>query len=291
MRIIDNQKEFDQLCLDLDKESIIFMDTEFCRRRTYYAILSIIQIATINQKIIIDVLSGIKIDALKNILLNKKICKVFHAPDQDFDILYHIFGKLPENVFDTQIAAGVIGLDEVMGYARLCKALININLDKSLQKADWLERPLAPELLKYAIKDVEYLIPLHRELTNAIDSRNLWDTYKTRSAKLLDPASYKINLEKIIKKVGIQDRSISFREKFCHLVMFRETVAQNLDVPRGYCANDYQLIELCEKLPINDNEFLKLNMQQLPISKKNFKNKLFELCLGLREEASISKLL
>lgn len=284
MRIIDNQKEFDQLCSDLEKESIIFMDTEFCRRKTYYAILSIIQIATLNQKIVIDVLSGIKIDGLKNILIDKRICKVFHAPDQDFDILLHIFGKLPVNVFDTQIAAGVIGLDEVMGYGRLCKAILNINLDKSLQKADWLERPLSKELLKYAIKDVEYLIPLHRELSKEIDSRNLWDTYQTRSGKLSDPATYKINLEKIIKRVGLQDRSKEFKEKFCHLVMFRENVAQTIDLPRGYCASDYQLIELCEKLPINDDDLSKLNMYQLPIAKKIFKNKLFELCLGLREE-------
>lgn len=283
MRIIDNQKEFDQLCLDLEKESIIFMDTEFCRRKTYYAILSIIQIATMDQRIVIDVLSGIKIDGLKDILVNKNICKVFHAPDQDFDILLHMLGKLPVNVFDTQIAAGVIGLDEVMGYARLCKALLNVNLDKTLQKADWLERPLSEELLKYAIKDVEYLIPLHRELSKAIDSRNLWDTYKTRSAKLFDPATYKINLEKIIKRVGVQDRSEVFKNRFCHMVMFRENVAQNINLPRGYCASDYQLIDLCEHLPINDNDLYKLNMQQLPIGRKNFKNKLFELCLGLRE--------
>ena len=284
MQIIDNQREFDKLYRDLAQESILFMDTEFFRRRTYYARLSLIQIATRNKKIIVDVLAGINVSAVKDLLLNEKICKVFHAPEQDFSLFYHLFGILPKNIFDTQIAAGVIGLDEVMGYDRLCKSLLNINIDKSMQNANWLERPLHQELLEYAIKDVEYLIPLHRELFKEINDRNLWDTYRTRSRKLFDPESYKINTEKIIKKVGLQDRSESFKENFRHLLMLREDCAQTLNIPRSYCATDYQLIKLSEELPVNINHLVKINMDQLPIAKKKFTNKLFELCLGLREQ-------
>ncbi|GAB4164303.1 MAG: ribonuclease D [Rickettsiaceae bacterium] len=284
MRIIDNQEQFDRLCVDLPKEPIIFMDTEFCRRRTYYAKLSLVQIATRDQKIIVDVMSGINIQPLNELLLNENVCKVFHAPEQDLDIFYHLFGKLPKNIFDTQIAAGVIGLDAVMGYGKLCKAILNVNLDKTMQKANWLERPLSESLLEYAIRDVEYLIPLYRELTNTIDSRNLWDTYKTRSNKLLDPNTYKINFDKIIKKAGIQNRSEEFKEKYRYLAMLREQCAQRENLPRNRCASDYDLVKICEFLPITDKDLLKLHIERVPIARKHFKDKLFELCLGLREQ-------
>lgn len=283
MRIIGNQKEFEVLCAELAQEPILFMDTEFCRRRTYYAKLSLVQIATKEQRIIVDALAIPDISPLKSLLINEKICKVFHAPDQDFDIFLHLFSKLPTNVFDTQIAAGVIGLDEVMGYGRLCKALLNINIDKTMQKANWLERPLLEELTEYAIKDVEYLIPLHRELSNAINSRNLWETYKARSQKLLDLETYKINPEKFIKKIGLQDRSKIFKENFCLLLMLREECAQKVDLPRGYCASDQDLIRICETLPTTDRDLIKSQIERLPLTKKPFKDKLFELCLGLRE--------
>ncbi len=283
MQIISNQEELEVLCRELAQEPVIFMDTEFYRRRTYYAKLSLVQIATKEQRIIVDVLLIVDISPLKELLLNEKICKVFHAPDQDFDIFLHLFGKLPKNVFDTQIAAGVIGLDEVMGYGRLCKALLNVNIDKTMQKANWLERPLLEESIEYAIKDVEYLIPLYRELSHTLNSRNLWETYKARSQKLLDPESYKIHPEKFMKKIGLQDRSIAFKENFSHFLMLREECAKNIDLPRGYCASDQDLIRICETLPTTDKDLIKLQIERLPLVKKPFKDKLFDLCLGLRE--------
>ena len=282
MRIIDNQEDFNTLCLSLAGESIIFMDTEFYRRKTYFAKLCLIQIATSSEKIIIDVLGIKDVSPIRDILFNEKICKVFHAPDQDFDIFYHLFGKPPCNVFDTQTAAGVIGLDCIMGYSRLCKTLLNINLDKTMQKANWLERPLKAELLEYAIKDVEYLAPLYRELVRAIDSRNLWDTYHTRSKKLVDPDTYKVTPDKFIKKAPIQDRSDKFKENYAHLLMFREDCAQALDIPRGHCASEYDLVKICEVLPSNEQELTKSSISYMPIIKKQFKQKLFDLCSGLR---------
>ena len=283
MQIINKQAEFQRMCDQLSQEPIIFMDTEFDRRRTYYAKLSLIQIATPGSKIIVDALSINDITPIKDVLLNEKICKVFHAPDQDLDIFYHLFGKLPKNIFDTQIAAGVIGLDEVMGYGKLCKALLDVNIDKTMQNANWMERPLTKALLDYAIKDVEYLIPLYRELSGALNSRKLWDTYKTRSSKHLEVDTYRPCPEKFLKKAGLQDQSNNFKNKYSHLAMLREECAKDLNVPRGYCASDRDLITICESLPITSKDLFKLQIEHLPIAKKHFREKLLALCLGLRE--------
>ena len=284
MRIINNQQEFNQLCSDLLKEPSVFLDTEFDRRRTYYATLSLIQIATQNQRIIIDALSGIDLQLFGTVLSDNNVCKILHAPDQDFDIFYHLFGKLPKNIFDTQIAAGVIGLEEGIGYARLCKTLLNINIDKTLQKANWLERPLSNKSLNYAIKDVEYLIPLYRELSNSLNSRDLWDAYNARSKKLVQPETYKLNLDRMMKKANILDRSEDLKTRFKNLALFREECAQILNIPRGRCASEENLVTLSEQLPITDRELSKLHMDRLHITKRKFRHKLLALCLGMHEQ-------
>jgi ribonuclease D len=283
MKIIDNQKDFDAACEKLLCQDALFMDTEFHRRQTYYARLSIVQIASKEDQIIIDVLSGIDISGLKAILASESIVKVFHAPEQDFDIFFNLFNELPKNIFDTQTAAGVIGLDDIMGYGRLCKELLHVNLDKTMQTANWLVRPLVKELLDYAIKDVEYLIPLYRELSRTMTDRKLWDTYETRSAKLLNINNYKPRPEKIMKKINLREHSKSFQNKLLHLIQLREECAQELDIPRGFAASDYNLVRVCELLPTTEKDLLRLRISGKPLVKNKFKEKLLDLCAALKE--------
>lgn len=282
MQLIDTQEEFNNICENLKNQTVIFMDTEFYRRKTYFAKLSIVQIATKNDRIILDMLAVNDYSALSSLLINKNVLKVFHAPDQDFDIFYNLFGQLPVNVFDTQIAAGVIGMDSVMGYARLCKTMLNIDLDKTMQTANWLQRPLKNELLEYAIKDVDYLIPLYRDLSKSITERKLWDTYYSRSKKLIDTETYKFSPEKLLKKFTLRGKNIEFRDMLLHFLVLRENCAIKNDLPRNFCATDRELVQLCEKLPRNDTELSKIGMHGKALTKGAFKEKLLDLCCGLR---------
>ena len=284
MHLIDNQEEFNKVCIRLQQESVVFMDTEFYRRKTYYAKLSVVQIATQNDRIILDMLACKDYRELKQILFDDKILKVFHAPDQDFDIFYNIFGKLPQNIFDTQIAAGVIGMNSIMGYAKLCKAMLNIDLDKTMQTANWLERPLKKSLLEYAIKDVDYLIPLYRNLSKEISDRKLWDTYKARSKKLLAAESYKFNPEKQLKRMPLYNKTEQFRQNLIHFIALREQCAIKNDIPRNFCASDSELILLCEKLPKKEADLYKIGVVGKAIAKGVFKDKLLDLCNGLSSD-------
>ncbi len=282
MQIIDNQTEFEELCQKLQAENIIYIDTEFCRRRTYHAQLSLLQIAAKNIRVIVDALS-VDVNSFQEILSNQDICKVLHAPDQDFDIFYHKFKTLPKNVFDTQIAAGVVGMDPGIGYGNLCKMLLYINLDKTNQKANWLKRPLTKSLAEYAIKDVEYLIPLHRELSSSIGSRKLWDAYHSRCAKLLDSNSYKPNYDKIVSKILYDENSDKLQSIVKELVVFRENCASQIDVPRNHAASDYELKKIAKKLPNNENDLIRLGVSGAAIARGKFRKKLIELCIGMKE--------
>ncbi len=282
MQLIDTQKEFNNICEKLNEQAVVFMDTEFYRRKTYFAKLSVVQIATKDERIILDMLAVDDYSALKQLLADKNTLKVFHAPDQDFDIFYNLFGQLPQNIFDTQIAAGVIGMDSVMGYARLCKAILNIELDKTMQTANWLERPLKKKLLEYAIKDVDYLIPLYRDLSKNISERKLWETYYSRSEKLIDPESYKFSPEKLLKKFSLRGKNSEFRNLLVYFLELREECAIKNDLPRTFCATDKELVQLCEMLPRNESELAKIGMNGKALVKGAFKEKLLDLCNGLK---------
>lgn len=281
MIIITNQQELDELCLKLGEEKILYMDTEFQRRRTYYAILSIVQISTTSQKIIIDALTNINLEPLKKLLVNNNIVKVFHSAEQDFEIFLHRFGVLPNNVFDTQIAAYVCGFDENAGYSRLCKQLLNVDIDKSLQNADWLARPLSPKLLEYAIRDTEFLIPLHRTLSEIIASRKLQDNFNMKIAKLTDANSYKFSADKILSKMRLHRSNPAVLERLKYFITFREDCARILNIPRSHCASDEDLVLMATKLPKTDSELQKLKLHYLPIAKPKFKQKLFDMIEGL----------
>ncbi|CAN0605566.1 unnamed protein product [Ectocarpus sp. 12 AP-2014] len=173
-------------------------------------------------------------------------------------------------------------MDSVMGYARLCKAILNIELDKTMQTANWLERPLKKKLLEYAIKDVDYLIPLYRDLSKNISERKLWETYYSRSEKLIDPKSYKFSPEKLLKKFSLRSKNAEFRNLLVYFLELREECAIKNDLPRSFCATDRELVQLCEMLPRNESELAKIGMHGKALAKGPFKEKLLDLCNGLR---------
>lgn len=285
MKLIDKQRDLDRICLELQSESVIAVDTEFERRTTYFARLSIIQITTKrNETIIIDALSGINLNPLDQILRNKEILKILHSPEQDFEIFYHLFNHLPLNIFDTQLAAKIcnIGID-LISYSNLCQQLLGIQIDKSLQQANWLVRPLGHKLLEYAARDTEFLIPLYELLLEKLNTTGKLTEYQNELSRILDINNYKVSIDKLIRKMRILDRSKSFESKVYTLTDFREECARILDIPRSHFATDHDLLRLCHILPTSDQELRKLRLERRRILDRRFKNKLFELCKGLKE--------
>src|SRR5699024_8736823 len=128
---IDNDRALADFIRDLSQGDWVALDTEFVRERTYYPKLGLVQIADGKRIGLIDVLALTELSPLINLLQNKNIIKVLHAPDQDLEVLNHYFGQPPAPVFDTQMAAALAGLDHQIGYARLVEALLDKKLPKS----------------------------------------------------------------------------------------------------------------------------------------------------------------
>ena len=155
MLFIEDTSSLKKLCKTLSKEPFLAIDTEFVREKTYYPKLCLIQVGYTSDAAIIDPLAkDIDLKPFLKLLSNKNILKIFHSGRQDIEIFYHLTGKTPKPVFDTQIAASVCGFGYSISYDALVYAVTKIEIDKSSRLTDWSLRPLDQKQLEYALRDV-----------------------------------------------------------------------------------------------------------------------------------------
>ncbi len=284
MLLIDNQIELEKISAIISGQKIVSIDTEFQRTSSYYAKLSLIQMVCGEHQIIIDVLAKLDLTPIRKLFSNSSILKVFHAPRQDFEILYNIFGFIPNNVFDTQIAAEVLGLGKSLSYSELCWQICGVKLDKKNQFSNWLKRPVDAEKLDYAINDVLYLAKIYEMLQDKIRQNNLENLYEQKLSQLLSLNNYKFDSSIAWKKIRFQNSSTKLKKYMQEIAAFREEHARNLDVPRRHFLTDEELIAICKSLPTNEQELKKLNIRSSHFKKNRLNIRLQEICLALKED-------
>lgn len=280
MNIIDNQKTLEEFCKKLSKSNYLSIDTEFERRYTYYAKLSIIQVKAENYCCIIDALSNLDLNIFNNLLTDKNITKIFHAPREDLEIFYNLFKVLPSNIFDIQIAANICGFGKQLSYDDLCYNSFGITIDKTHQKSNWLKRPINKEMLDYALLDVEYLEAIYRKLNKIILDNNLLDKYQEMLQPLLNVNSYIVKPQDAWKKMRFRTEDKDFISKLQTLAAYREENARNLNIPRKHFILDEDIIKLCKYMPITDKDFKKLNIKSKYLYKYKYKDEIIKLYEG-----------
>ncbi len=261
----------------------ISVDTEFLRKNTYFAQLSIIQIMTSSHKVIIDTLCDLDLFPLNEIFLNEKVLKIFHAPREDFEIFYHLFKKLPRNVFDIQIAAGICDFGKHLSYSDICSKICFVHIDKTYQRSDWLKRPISANMLEYAIKDVEYLEPIYSILQPIIQDNNLQNEYDEQIKSLLNIENYIVNAQKAWQKVKFHNHSEFFINKMKIMAAYREEQASTIDLPRRHFISDEELVKICQYLPTSNQDFESLKLNGRYLSKQKYRTQLANLCLAIQE--------
>ncbi len=276
--MIDNQKTLEEVCKQLASKTCLSIDTEFERRYTYYAQLSIIQVKAENYCGIIDALSNVDLNIFNKLLADNNITKIFHAPREDLEIFYNLFKTLPSNVFDIQIAANICGFGKQLSYDDLCYKLFGIAIDKTHQKSNWLKRPITSDMLNYAMLDVEYLYKIYKELNNIIIRSNLVNKYQTTLGSLLDVRNYKVEPKDAWKKIKYRSDDKSFNRRIQILAAYREKNAQTIDIPRKHFILDEDLIKLCKYLPVTNKDFKNLNLKSKYLYKQKYKDEIISLC-------------
>ena len=232
----------------IDGVDVVGVDTEFMREKTYFSQLCLIQIATANEIFCVDPLPGGDAQALWQPLLERTW--VLHSARQDIEVVFHTAGTMPESIFDTQIAAGLLGFAPQIGYAALIEELFDVQLEKSHTRADWTRRPLPDAFLMYAAEDVEFLLRAHEVLTTRLEQCGRLDWAWSDSRTLLDPSLYDIDPMRAVERLkGAKNLSGRRRAAATRLAAWRESRALRRDLPRQWILKDRTLLEIAEKLP------------------------------------------
>jgi len=160
---VDTPEALAALCDSLRGCEALALDTEFLREKTYYTQLCLLQIASDELIACVDPLALETIDPLLDIFYDPQVTLVMHSARQDLEIFFDLRGGLPGPVFDTQVAATLLGYGDQIGYANLVREFTGVELDKQHTRTDWSRRPLGEGQLRYAADDVRYLLDIYRE--------------------------------------------------------------------------------------------------------------------------------
>lgn len=190
-QLITTNEQLKASCLQLSQHNIVAVDTEFKRESTYFPIPCLFQFASAEITICVDPFKIDDLSPIKELFANENILKIFHAGRQDLEIFYYLFNELPKPIFDTQIAAGILGFPAQVGYAKLVLDYINIELDKTLTRADWEKRPLPEKQLDYAANDVIYLLQVYSKQIEALTKANRLHWPDSDNQSLLDESLYR----------------------------------------------------------------------------------------------------
>jgi ribonuclease D len=252
---IDSDQKLQQYCSKINQADVCYIDTEFVREKTYYPVLALIQISTDDTLACIDPLVIEDFSPLSELLVNPRLLKVFHSPDQDLEILHQVLNVIPQPIFDTQLAATVLGYQHQISYAELVRLITGTELEKKHTRADWSRRPLTDSELDYAMDDVVYLIPVYKEIQHQLTLKNRWAWIKQDLAALSDPDSYHVDLDGLWKKLkGINKLKGNQLEIARQLSVWREQRAQQSDRPKRWILKDEVIIDIARLKPVTIDE-------------------------------------
>jgi ribonuclease D len=246
--IIATAATLEEFATHLLAQPRVALDTEFLRERTYRAQLCLVQLASPAQAACIDPLALAELTPLAQILTARRVQKVMHASRQDLEVLLPL--GLTQPVFDTQIAAALCGLPAQIGYAEAVRRLLGQELPKAHTRTDWSRRPLSAEQVRYALDDVNYLLPLATRLQEELARLGRLGWLEEELAVLVDEANLRTDPQQAwVRLKGLRELDAGRLRLAQALAAWREQSAIAHDRPRGWILDDAVLREIVLQVP------------------------------------------
>jgi len=245
------------MCRTISAAPQLFVDTEFHRETTYWPQFALMQIGARDsagavQCYLIDPLALADLEPLWGLLANPNQIKVFHAGRQDLEIVHHLSGRLPLPLFDTQVAAALLGYGQQIGFGALVQQLTGVTLGKQATFSDWMKRPLSKSQQQYAADDVIHLMPVYAHLQEQLQARGRKDWLSDEQRQLTNPATYLSDMETIFWRTKgcnrLKPRQLAVLRP---LAAWREQAAQQRDIPRRRMLGDESLLELARQTALD----------------------------------------
>jgi ribonuclease D len=259
IQYVDSKDSLAALCQQLAGSDWLAIDTEFHREKTYYPELCLIQVANDDLIACIDPLAIDDLNPLLDLFYRDDITLVFHAARQDLELFFMLRQDLPPHVFDTQLAATVLGYGDQIGYGNLVKQCLNVELNKTQTRTDWRQRPLSAEQIDYAADDVRYLCLLYHQLKDKLDETGRSDWLKEDLTALSAVKTYQEDPGRSwqrIKGAGrLKPAQLAILQQ---LGIWREQRAISHNLPRKWVLKDDVMLDIARFAPSSTDGLKKI---------------------------------
>ena len=250
MDLITTTEELATTCERLARHPFVTIDTEFLRETTYYPLLCVAQLASSDEAVVIDALApDIDLKPFFELMANEKVLKVFHAARQDIEIVWHRANIIPHPIFDTQVAAMVLGHGDSISYDQLVQRITGDTLDKSNRFTDWTRRPLSTAQVTYAISDVTHLRDVYTALVADLGRRGRTDWMDDEMEVLTSPDTYRAEPGRAWMRLKTRVRKPKELAVLIEVAAWREREAQTRDVPRSRVLKDDTIGDIATQAP------------------------------------------
>jgi ribonuclease D len=251
-RWIDQPDDLDAVVLELLDEPRYAIDTEFHRERTYFPALALVQIAWPGNLVLIDPLA-LDIGALRP-LFESDVVAVFHAAQQDLDVLTHAVGAVPNRFFDTQIAGGFVGYG-TPSLVSILNGEIGVNPPKGDRLTDWLRRPLTEAQRDYAALDVAYLLEIQDKLTAQLEELGRLDWVTEACEELrARPVSGQLPDDAWARLKDVRGLRPRPRAVAQAVAAWRERTAMERNIPVRQVLPDLAILGISQRQPSSEKE-------------------------------------
>ncbi|WP_339842906.1 ribonuclease D [uncultured Halopseudomonas sp.] len=250
--MIDQDAELARWCSQWLERPYVAVDTEFERTETFYPIAGLIQVSDGTQAFLVDPLAISDWAPLVEVLRSPNVIKVLHSCSEDIEVFLKLCGAAPAPLFDTQLAAAYLNMGFSMGYSRLVKALLDIDLSNEETRSNWLQRPLSDSQLKYAAADTVHLAELYQLMAPRIEVAGLTPWLLEDTAEQVAAAQRIQEPETAYKNVKQAWRLK--REELAVLKLlssWREREARRRDQARNRMLRERTLCPLAQRQPDN----------------------------------------
>jgi ribonuclease D len=275
------------------QHAFVTVDTEFLRETTYYPLLCVAQMATADEAAVIDALAGgLDLAPFFELMADERVLKVFHAARQDIEIVWHQARLIPHPIFDTQVAAMVLGYGDSISYDQLVQRITGDLLDKSLRFTDWSRRPLSAAQVAYAISDVTHLREVFLSLSADLKRRGRSDWVGEEMEVLTSPDTYRAEPEMAWERLKTRVRKPRELAVLIEVAAWREREAQSRDVPRGRVLKDEAIGDIATHAPTTPDRLAALRSLPRGFERSKWGTEILEAAKrGLaRDPASLPRL-
>jgi len=264
--------------------TVIGLDTEFIRERTYWPQLALVQIAlgdpgdpgANGEILLVDPLVPGMPEALAPLLADPAVLKLMHSPSEDLVTFQHACGVLPVSLFDTQAAAALCGIGGGLGYQKLVHEVTGVALEKGETRSDWMRRPLSPSQLAYAADDVRHLHAIHHALQAKLDTldRSGW-LAEDSTRQLANAANEDGDRWPHLTMRSSQFLDAPAQRRLLRLLRWREAQARHRDRPRSWIMDNELATALARSNPASPDA-LQAQLDATPKSPRSLRDALWQ---------------